>query len=87
MELIAGIPGWGERSRVLAVALIKLEDETGPEGHALSDELDPDSNGWWEPHVVVNEAVAVRQEFMEKEGKNLERGAHVFIRRRPDPQS
>lgn len=78
--LIDGAEGWDERSRTLALALQVMEDTTGPEGHALADEMDPDTNGWWEPEVVVNEAVAARQRFTKDEGKNLEPGAMVIIR-------
>lgn len=71
---------WDPRSRTLAVALTTLEDETGQTGHALADELDPDTNGWWEAHVVVNEAVAEQQRFIKEHGKDLEPGAFVIIR-------
>lgn len=77
MQLHSGITSWDDRSRILALALQTMEDETGPEGHALADELDPDTNGWWEPKVITNEAVATRERFM-KDAK-LDPGDMVII--------
>lgn len=70
---------WDHRSLILAIALQTLEDETGPEGHALADELDPDSNGWWTPEVIINEATAARQQFM-KDNPKPEPGSYIIIR-------
>lgn len=61
MQMYDGTEGWGHRSRLLALALQVMEDETGQEGHPIADELDPDMNGWYEAEVLTNEAVAARQ--------------------------
>ena len=47
---------WDHRSRILAIALQTLEDETGPNGFPLDLELDPDMNGWFEADVVMSRA-------------------------------
>ena len=60
MQLHANIPGWTYQSRMLAMALTALEDDTGPEGFPLAEELDPDSEGWYEAEVLTNQAVAAR---------------------------
>ena len=78
--LLGGGTDWDFRSRILAVALTQLEDETGPEGHALADEMDPSTNGWWEPHVVHNEATEARQRYLKDNSKTLEPGDYVVIR-------
>ncbi len=73
---------WPDRDRALALALTQMEDQTGPEGHAVVDEMDPDTEGWWEARVVTNQASAARQRFLASdEGKNLEPGAMVIIHR------
>lgn len=72
---------WPVRDRELALALTQMEDETGPEGHPIADEMDPASDGWWEPKAVYNYAVAARQQFMKSEAaKELEPGAMIVIR-------
>ncbi len=68
---------------MLAVALTKLEDETGPEGFPLDEEMDSRTNGEWEAVVVTNEAVATREQYMKTKGKDLEPGQRVVVRRRP----
>ena len=79
MLLYDGTPGWDNRSRTLAVALTILEDETGRHGHPLAEELDPNSNGWYQAEVVINEATAEYERFM-KNAKDLEPGSMVVIR-------
>ena len=69
---------WDHRSRILAVALQTLEDETGPNGFPLDLELDPDMNGWFEADVVINEATATVQRFT-KDAK-IEPGSYVIVR-------
>lgn len=80
MHLYDGTPGWTFKSRTLALALTCLEDETGPEGHALSDELDDQVGTWYEADTLVNYAAAARERYMKKHGKNLEPGEFVIVR-------
>ena len=81
MQLVTGRDtGWCYRSRWLAIGLTRVDSTTGPEGYDVALETDEMSNGWWEPEIVVNEAVAARQRFMAEHGKKLEPGSTIVIR-------
>ena len=79
--------GWSARSRTLAQALTELELSTGPEGFELTQELDPENDGWFEAYEVVNYATAAR-EIWAKKHKNPEPGSRIAVRytkREADP--
>ena len=71
--------GWSERSRLLAWALLQLEEQTGPEGFPLLDELDPDNDGWFEAHPIINQASAARERWY-KDHEKVDPGTRIVVR-------
>ena len=71
--------GWSQRSRLLAWALLKLEELTGPEGFPIEQELDPDNDGWFEAHPIINQATAARERWY-KDREKVEPGTRIVVR-------
>lgn len=57
------------------------EDSIGPHGIPWTQALDPDADGWFEAHEVVDYAQAALDRWREeRQGKTVEPGTRVTVR-------
>ena len=61
------------------MALLRLEESTGPEGFPIEQELDPDNDGWFEAVPVVDFASAARERWQKENGAKADPGTRVSI--------